>query len=523
MEAGSSKVHKSTQMASVIEEDTINSKLPESLINRVLSFLPTKDVVRTCVLSKRWMNRWTSSITKLDLDDIDLSYNYNPLCSYCEEICTDYCYDYDKYKLTVCPRCHVCGNHKANLRDAEVYERRVEIDFESGMKIESGKKEQQFVNFVGRALLLTSISSMELERFSLLINNKRDISLQNTWISSILNRRVKILRIHSSFYQLPFSALTSHYLFNCTSLEELELVLHVSSTIKFPSISVHFGHLKLLKLYGIFFKIDTSSDCLTLNLPLLRKFDIKNCNWSGGKDLIVEAPLLEIVSIEQDIEFYNAASHDLHSQSIKFNALHLKQFTYSGYGTAQLIHLFDHGFLSFDSAEIICKPSFPETERIPFLVHLLKQFHRVKSIKIEGLDLNIEVLKKANVPVFSLLSNLELGLVTVEVLITLLQNSPILKTLVLKGIHSFAEEFLNSAVLPHCVVSSLQVVKFEKVNGAKHEMFLAKFFMENGMMLEELGFTIASQRPDISKVVEEFKEMVYPFKTRSLFIYCFSY
>lgn len=92
-----------------------------------------------------------------------------------------------------------------------------------------------------------------------------------------------------------------------------------------------------------------------------------------------------------------------------------------------------------------------------------------------------------------------------------------------QGIHSFAEEFLNSAGLPHCVVSSLQVVKFEKVNGDKHEMFLAKFFMENGMMLEELGFSIASQRSDTSKVVEEFKEMVYPFKKRSLFIYCFSY
>lgn len=96
MDAGSSKFHKCTQMASIVEEDTINSKLPESLVNRVLSFLPTKDVVRTCVLSKRWMNRWTSSITKLDIDDIDLSYNYNPVCSYCEEICTDYCYDYDK-------------------------------------------------------------------------------------------------------------------------------------------------------------------------------------------------------------------------------------------------------------------------------------------------------------------------------------------------------------------------------------------------------------------------------------------
>jgi hypothetical protein len=43
------------------------------------------------------------------------------------------------------------------------------------------------------------------------------------------------------------------------------------------------------------------------------------------------------------------------------------------------------------------------------------------------------------------------------------------------------------------------------------------------MMLEELGFSIASQRPDKSEVVKEFKEMVYPFKKRSLFIYCFSY
>jgi hypothetical protein len=307
-----------------------------------------------------------------------------------------------QYELTICQRCHVGGNHKFIVRDAEVYERRVEIDFESGMKIESGKKEQQFVNFVGRALLLTSISSMELERFSLLINNKRDVSLQNTWISSILNRRVKNLRIHSSFYQLPFSALTSHYLFNCTSLEELELVLHVFSTIKAPSISIHFGHLKLLKLHGIFFNIDPSSDCLTLSLPFLRKFDIKNCNWSGGKDLIVQAPLLEIVSIEQDIEFYNLVFHDLCSQSIKFNALHLKQFTHSGYGIAQLIHLLDHGFLSFDSAEIICKPRFPETKRIPFLLHLLKQFHRVKSIKFEGLDLNIEVSARVCVCVCSL-------------------------------------------------------------------------------------------------------------------------
>jgi hypothetical protein len=92
-----------------------------------------------------------------------------------------------------------------------------------------------------------------------------------------------------------------------------------------------------------------------------------------------------------------------------------------------------------------------------------------------------------------------------------------------QGLHNFDKEFLSSAGVPHCLISSLQIVKFEKVNGDKHEMFLAKYFIENGMMLEELGFSIASQRPDKSEVVKEFKEMVYPFKKRSLFIYCFSY
>ncbi|XP_045808367.1 FBD-associated F-box protein At5g22730-like [Trifolium pratense] len=528
MEGGSSKIHNSGQIASVgQEQDMINNKLPELLINRILSLLPTKDAVRTCVLSKRWMNRWTS-ITQLDINDSDLSYNYNPICSYCQNICIDYCYEYDKYNMTICSECHFHYNHQLTMQDANIYKRHVDIDQESGMKIESGKKEQRFVNFVARVLLLTCKSrSMVLERFSLVINNKRDVSLQNTWISSILSGRVKNLRIHSYFYKLPFSPLTSDYLFNCTSLEELELVLHVFSTIKVPTISIHFEHLKFLKLSGIFFNIDSSSDCMTLCLPLLKKFDFKNCNWSSGKDLIVQAPLLEIVSIEQDIEFYNVISHhDPPILSMKFNALNLKEFTYSGCGIAQLIHLFDHNFVSFDSAEITlikCRQTILATKCLPFLLLLFQQFHQLKSIKFERFVLDLEVLlTKANIPVFSLLSNLELGLVTVELLMDLLHKSPMLKTLVLKGLHNFDKEFLSSAGVPHCLISSLQIVKFEKVNGDKHEIFLAKYFIENGMMMEELGFSIASQRPDKSKVVEEFKEMVYPFKKRSLFIYCFS-
>ncbi|KAK7401730.1 hypothetical protein VNO78_13435 [Psophocarpus tetragonolobus] len=50
------------------EDKDIISNPPDFIIGHILSFLPTKYAVRTCVLSKRWICFWTS-ITKLHLED----------------------------------------------------------------------------------------------------------------------------------------------------------------------------------------------------------------------------------------------------------------------------------------------------------------------------------------------------------------------------------------------------------------------------------------------------------------------
>ncbi|XP_057446564.1 F-box/FBD/LRR-repeat protein At4g00160-like [Lotus japonicus] len=48
------------------------STLPEELICHILSFLPTKQVVATSILSKRWMPLWRS-VSTLDFDDSDFN------------------------------------------------------------------------------------------------------------------------------------------------------------------------------------------------------------------------------------------------------------------------------------------------------------------------------------------------------------------------------------------------------------------------------------------------------------------
>ncbi|XP_058732189.1 F-box protein At3g03040-like isoform X2 [Vicia villosa] len=349
-------------------KDDIISDLPESVINYILSFLPTKDAVRTSVLSKRWIEKWTL-ITNVELDD--------------------------------------------------------SVFYSSKKKSERKTLQQCFINFVNRVLLLTG--SHSVESFSLAIANNYDPSVLNTLITCILKKRVKKLSISLS-KELTFSTLTTYYLYNhATCLEELVLTIKTYySAIKIPLYKISgvflFTSLKLLKLYGVTFTIDKSQQII---FSVLKKFESQNCLWlsAGVADVTLElkAPLLESVYIMQNRV---PLTSELPCK-IKFSDSRLKEFTYEGDGMTKDIVLsdppsacnatFTNNFSSVQETETRVSP-------------LLEQFSQVKRIKLQFYtEPNVAILPK-----FAMLSYLELGFVDIKFLLGLFQNSPALNTLLFK-------------------------------------------------------------------------------------------
>ncbi|CAJ1957794.1 unnamed protein product [Sphenostylis stenocarpa] len=245
----------------VVGEDII-SKLHESILGHILSFLPSMEAVHTSVLSKRWVDVW-KSITGLQFND----------------------------------SLHCFGKNKMNKQNFE-----------------------RFVNWV-----LLHLANSSIKIFSLCLTcYQYDSTLVSTWISSIFERGIKNLHIqYSDEVNFPSHSLFSCsslvqlvLQMKCTlsvpifaSLPNLK-ILNISG-IKLVSESstysedliLNFPNLKVLEARGCEW---LTIQNITIQAPLLERFSI--AIWRSLSDepykssITVFAPCLTDFSYEGDLE-----------------------------------------------------------------------------------------------------------------------------------------------------------------------------------------------------------------------------
>ncbi|KAJ7950448.1 FBD-associated F-box protein [Quillaja saponaria] len=157
------------------------SNLPDPLLSRILSFLPTKQAVLTSILSNRWKLLWTW-VSNFDFDD------------------------------------RICAQQSEEIDDEEDH--------------------MSFPQFVSRVLLLCN--SQPIKKFRLKCDSLNSNSFDvNTWVSTAITRKVEQLELSVSFKK-DFEL--SHSLFTCKTIVGLKLnggkggsiILNVNSPVHFP-------------------------------------------------------------------------------------------------------------------------------------------------------------------------------------------------------------------------------------------------------------------------------------------------
>ncbi|KAJ1693086.1 hypothetical protein LUZ63_009784 [Rhynchospora breviuscula] len=217
------------------------SELHDTLLTHILSYLPTKEVVRTCLLSKRWRNVW-ASVPVLDFDFADFL--------------SDDIFSPGK-NVTVQTECH-----------------------------------NNFVRFVDAVLQ----QARQLDRFRLVwlcqVNYYWYYELPLTrWIPLVLQKRPRVLSIYVQ--SRPVSVDVPDLAFTCSSLEEMKLRVDYALFNILNPVSVCLPHLRKLNLGYLTIEAGYMNKLL-LGCPNLGELELYACvlnfsQISGGnlKSLVI--------------------------------------------------------------------------------------------------------------------------------------------------------------------------------------------------------------------------------------------
>lgn len=248
------------------------SDLPDPLITEILSLLKTKEAIRTCILSKRWTNQWTS-MTSLDFDYYISEYDRENNMDFAE-----YPFDYDP--------------------------------------------EDKFMRFVYSVLNRRGISPLDKFKLSWQSTNGRNYRVAKDIINHVVACMPRVLYIYTKvnmLFDLPDS------FFNCVSVKEMLLFSmhyrhnvwgHHPIYINFPCLQklelgqtvIYDGFLKMLLLgCPVLEELILTRCCLMINSKIefnvMKKLTMKKCMFSRCAKSITLINSSSLVTTDLEISF----------------------------------------------------------------------------------------------------------------------------------------------------------------------------------------------------------------------------
>ncbi|KAI3875521.1 hypothetical protein MKW92_026802 [Papaver armeniacum] len=422
-----------------VGEDRI-SKLPDSLVHHILSFLPTKTVVSTSILSRRWKNVWVF-IPVLDFR------NWQP----------------PRLKST-----------------------RYEDYDEEAIILETNK----FMDFVDRALVLRSM--LNINKFCLDCENGFfDHKRVNAWITTVMKCQVEELILSVSFSYPNNGKMIPDSLFTCESLSTLDFQFPGLDHFYLPE-SISLPGLKILRFTNVGFDDEKLAGKLFSSCPVLEELCLTDCSWENFYFICVSAPRLKSFTL---VGCYCSNMEDI---KVRIDAPNLMSFTFCDKLPEDFVV---DSFPLMHDADLYYNYGDIESRFSPLSKFIMKLCN-VKLLKISGAYFKILKLAKVlstSFPTFHNLIRLEvydIRYLQMKTLLNFLEFSPNLESLIINQVEfsgKAKENTLTFGKVPECLVC-LKSFKIRKFNGYPKELEMVKFVLKHARVLQmvimETSYTV---------------------------------